>query len=179
MKKLISLLAFAGLVGCTTTTPPVVTPVAQQQPKPHAPHTNQNGVTITPYNVGEIKRESRPIVVAPKQQPQQHQDGSEIPAFKTVYLQAQQALKQNNIERAEQLGLQAQRLAPQSSGSYLVLAHVALAKNKIPQAKSLAQRGISLTSDTNTKRQFWQIILRTAQLQNDAATVQKVQAMLR
>ena len=167
------------LVGCTTTTTP-----PQPQPKPAPtpvavqPTTNENGVTITPYNVGEIKRESRPIVVVPKQQPLQHNDGSMLPAFKSTLAQAQQAFKQNNLDRAEQLGLQAQRLAPQSSEGYLLLSQIALQKNKLPQAKSLANRGISLSSDAGIKKQLWQVVLRTAQLQNDTATIQKAQSAL-
>lgn len=164
------------LVGCTTTTTP-----PQPQPKP-APTPvavpNKNGVTVTPYNVGEIKRESRPIVITPKQQPQQHNDGSTLPAFKNTLAQAQQAFKQNNLDRAEQLGLQAQRLAPQSAEGYLLLSQIALQKNKLPQAKSLANRGISLSSDAGIKKQLWQVVLRTAQLQNDTATIQKAQSAL-
>lgn len=164
------------LVGCTTTTTP-----PQPQPKP-APTPvavpNKNGVTVTPYNVGEIKRESRPIVITPQPQPQQHNDGSTLPAFKSTLAQAQQAFKQNNLDRAEQLGLQAQRLAPQSAEGYLLLSQIALQKNKLPQAKSLANRGISLSSDAGIKKQLWQVVLRTAQLQNDTATIQKAQSAL-
>lgn len=167
------------VTGCTTQMPQiqqqpsvVQTPVAQPQPT-----TNANGVKVTPYDVPEIK--SKPVVIVPKQTPiQTGNDGSQIPAFKTVLAQAQQAFVAKDLERAEQLGLQAQRLAPQSSRSYTLLAQVALAKNKLPQAKSLAQRGLSLTSDRSVKIQLWQIILRTAQLQNDATAVQKAQSTL-
>lgn len=124
------------LVGCTTTTTP---PQPQPRPAPTPvavqPTTNKNGVTVTPYNVGEIKRESRPIVITPKQQPQQHNDGSMLPAFKNTLAQAQQAFKQNNLDRAEQLGLQAQRLAPQSAEGYLLLSQIALQKKQTASSK--------------------------------------------
>lgn len=145
------------LVGCNTLQPSTHSPT----PKPVTPshsdsQTSSRGVTITPYNPGEIKRTPvTPTVIVPKQQPQpQQNDGSKLPAFQQVIGQAQVALNRQQYAQAERLATQAQRISPQAPQSYVVLAQSALSQKKYAQAKSLAQRGLSLASDSVVKKQL-------------------------
>lgn len=182
---LTSALCFA-MVGCMQIQPEQPTRPTQPPVQPETkPKPTIDGAKTTPYQVGEITRQPVTVPVTATNKPIQPQpvqtvgqDGSELGTYKTLYAQAQQALQQKKLDRAEQLGLQVQRIAPQAAQSYLLLAHVAVQKNKLPQAKSLAQRGVSLANNATTQKQLWQIILQVAQQQNDALTIQKAQTAL-
>lgn len=170
---------------------------------PPIPHTQQpdqpigeHDVVTTPYPTDDIKKEALPppstttpvtTVVVPFKQPPARpiqtkdtaeQSHNQPPAVQNLMNQAQQAFKQQQIDRAEHLALQAQRIAPQNSDSYALLAQVALHKKNIGQAQALAQRAASLSSDINVKKQLWTLVLRTAQQQNNSALVSKAQSVL-
>lgn len=144
------------LVGCNTLQQPTKTTPKPVTPSHSENKTSSHGVTITPYDVGEIKRTPvSPKVIVPKQQPQaQQDDGSKLPAFQQVIGQAQAALNQQQYAQAERLATQAQRISPQAPQSYVILAQSALSQKKYAQAKSLAQRGLSLASDSAVKKQL-------------------------
>lgn len=172
-KIYLSLLLTFGMVGCQSLPTPTEQPkTSTEKPtKPKEIHT-PTGVVIKPYDAEEIKRKSvelpsspqttpaPPQVLIPKQ-PQVRQsfdDGSNVPAVKGLIQQAETALSQKQIDRAESLTLQAQRLAPQSAQTYLLLTKIALIKNNKPSAISLAQRGLSFAQDESVKKQLNAII---------------------
>ncbi|SDC05868.1 hypothetical protein [Acinetobacter boissieri] len=199
---LISQLLVVAIAGCSQLPKQQTKPVFQPTPSPQpAPQSNQpvteNGVVITPYPTGEIKKEVLPppiiqppqgttVVVPTKQPPPRpvqiknstNQNSNQPPAVQNLMNQAQQAFKQQQIDRAEHLALQAQRIAPQNSDSYALLAQVALRKNNLSQAQALAQRAASLTSDINAKKQLWTVVLQTAQKQQNTALINKAQSIL-
>ncbi|GAB3045934.1 tetratricopeptide repeat protein [Acinetobacter apis] len=183
------------LVGCGQfrTPPTVPTPhrphEVVQEPTVQPPEKNDSGVQVTPYDIGEIKKESLPAptttVVVPRPQPRPvtgnsstAQQPAQPPAFVRLISQAQQAVNQQNLDKAQHLASQAQRISPQAAESYSVLSQVALQKNNLPQAQSLAQRGISLANDANTKKQLWHVVLQTAQRQNNMSMIEKAQNAL-
>ncbi|MEB3767788.1 tetratricopeptide repeat protein [Acinetobacter sp. MD2] len=161
LKFVFGLTATTLLVGCTglPTQPIHQSKTQTSAPSVSEPKTNANGVTITPYHPGEIKRTPvSPTVIVPKQAPQPSaNDGSNLPAFKSTMAQAQAALKQQQYTQAERLATQAQRIAPQAAQSYVVLAQSALAQKQVSQAKALVLRGLSLASDDATTNQLLQI----------------------
>lgn len=152
-----------GMVGCQSLPPskePATKITPPQEVKPKEIKT-PTGVVIKPYEPEEIQRRPvQPVVVIPKQpiQSQHFDDGSNLPAVKNLIQQAENALKQQQIDRAETLTLQAQRLAPQSAETYLILAKIALLKNNKSSANSLAQRGLSFAQDENIKKQLNTVI---------------------
>ncbi|MBF7686936.1 hypothetical protein [Acinetobacter rathckeae] len=196
---LLSQLLLLTMAGCSQlpkqTTQPISAPAVPSTPpiEKNNPPTTENGVVVTPYPTTEIKKEVLPppqvtTVVVPTKQPparpvqvkstasQPH--SNQPPAVQNLMNQAQQAFKQQQIDRAEHLALQAQRISPQSSDSYALLAQVALRKNNIAQAQALAQRAASLTSDLSAKKQLWTLVLQTAQQQNNTTLVSKAQSVL-
>ncbi|WOE32375.1 MULTISPECIES: tetratricopeptide repeat protein [unclassified Acinetobacter] len=183
MKKIIltSVLSLT-MVGCQslstsqleTQKPPVAVSTAPAATPP------SSGVKIKPYEQEEIQRKSialppnepskvtppqptPPKIILPQQQQNQQNfdDGHQVPAVRGLLQQAEIALQQKNINHAERLTLQAQRLAPQSAQSYLILAKIALIKNNPANARSLAQRGLSFAQDKNIQRQLNQMIEQT------------------
>lgn len=170
LKLISSCILGLSLIGCSEFAqhsepqkPPQKLPSTEKPPIHHA-----NGVTVTPYQVPEIKRQT---VNTP--------DGSEKPVFRQLIQQAQQALQQKNLAKAEQLALQAQRISPQAAQSYVVLAQVAHAKKDDAHAQSLIQRGLSLANDKTTQQQLWQIRLSIAQTQHDSTAIQRAQQALK
>lgn len=182
------------LVGCGQFATPPTTPTPQRptiDPKETTQKpqdTSNTGVEINPYNPGEIKKESLPAptspVVVPRPQPKlvtttsPSQGSTQPPAFSRLMSQAEQAIQQQNFDKAQHLASQAQRISPQASESYVILSKVALQKSNLPQAQSLAQRGMSLANDTTTKKQLWNVILQTAQRQNNPSLIEKAQNAL-
>lgn len=180
LKLISSCLLGLTMVGCSQL-------AHQPQPK-HTPATtttekktihNSNGVSVTPYQIPEIKRESVPVKTHPiPPQPAATPDGSEKPVFRQLIQQARQALQHNNLTQAEHLALQAQRISPQAAQSYLVLAQVAQKKQNYSHAQSLIQRGLSLASDNTTKKKLWQIRLQIAQIQHNPTLIQQAKQAL-
>lgn len=203
-----SQIALLTIAGCSQLPPQVI----QSKPQPmivtettKEPQETikQNGITITPYQVEEIKKETLPppqpttsvstpnvttVVVPTKQPPARqtplprntitHQNHNLPPAAQNLITQAQQAFKQQRLDQAEHLAIQAQRISPSSSESYALLAHIALAKNNTAQAQALAQRAASLSGDVTVKKQLWSIVLQTAQQQNNTNLINKAQNIL-
>jgi len=155
------------LIGCqnqSQPTPKKPTKVVNQKAETIPPkeiHT-PTGVVIKPYDREEIQRKPlpAPTVIVPQQQQNNKtfNDGSELPAYKNLVQKAETALKQNQISQSESLMLQAQRLAPQSAQTYVMLSKIALAKNDKANAQALAQRGLSYAQSDSVKNQLNQII---------------------
>jgi len=171
---------FISLVGCqslpteTTSKPPQPT-----QNKTPAQEKTPSGVTTTPYEQPEIKRQ--PIVVQPPKQAVQRQhfeDGQQLPAFKQLMQQSQLALQRGQLDQAEQYAMQAQRLAPQSAENFLYLALIAEKRKQPNNAESLARRGLSFAQSKNLEKQLWQVIMSAGQQQNKAKVVSEAQAQL-
>lgn len=168
------------LVGCQSTSvqKPTQTqnlPKTESVPQVKTPE----GIKITPYERPEIKREQLQVVIPPQQQTQQKfDDGRQLPAFKQLMQQTQIAFKQGKWNEAEQAAMHAQRLAPQSAETYMYLAMISNHKNQASNAESLARRGLSYAQTNTMKRQLWQIILKSAQLQKNAKTIQEAQARI-
>lgn len=176
-----SIIGFAliGLVGCQTTFPPSSS-TAQKTPETPKKVESSDGIKITPYDRPEIKREKIPVVVQPQKKTQQKfDDGRQLPAFKLLMQQTQTAFKQGKWNEAEQAAMQAQRLAPQSSETFMYLALIANNKNQPKNAESLARRGLSYAQSETMKRQLWQIILKSGQSLNDNKIIQEAQARLK
>lgn len=169
------------MVGCQMLPPTTPEPTtAPKKPSSSKDASTPDGIKITPYERDEIKREPLQVLV-PKQHAQQQKfdDGQQLPAFKQLIQQTQQAFAQGNWNEAEKFAMQAQRLAPQSAETYLYLAWVANHKQQPANAESLARRGLSYAQSTAMKKQLWQAILKAAQQQNNARSLQEAQQKLK
>lgn len=167
------------ITACQTTSIP--SPSSQQtqkheQRKPVEPSTTPDGVKITPYDRPEIKREQ--IIIPEQKNRQNFDDGRDLPAFKQLLKNTQNAFQQGQWNEAEKYALNAQRLAPQSAETYMYLAMIANHKKKPANAESLAQRGLSYAQTTTMQRQLWSIILKSAQAQNNSSRIQQAQTKL-
>ena len=138
-----------------------------------------SGVVITPYEREEIQRKKMQVVVPQQRSTQQFDDGRKLPAFKKLMQQTQLAYKQGQWNQAEATALQAQRLAPQSTETFLYLALVANKKNQPSNAQALAQRGLSYAQSKAMKKQLWLVILKAAQQQKEQKTIQQAQKALK
>ena len=166
------------LWGCQTT--PQQSSHTSTTTKDTAKTITQDGITITPYEREEIKRESLQVVTPQnKSAAQRFDDGRNLPAFKQLLSQTQTAFQQGNWSAAEQAALSAQRIAPQAAETYMYLAMIANQNNQAKNAEALARRGLSYAQSTTMQRQLWQIILKSGQLQNSSTTVQEAQARLK
>lgn len=138
-----------------------------------------SGVAVIPYDQPEIKRHPR-VVQPPQQtiQKQNFEDGQQLPAFKQLMQQSQQALQRGQLDQAEQYAMQAQRLAPQSAENFLYLALIAEKRQQANNAESLARRGLSFAQSPTVEKQLWQVILKAAQQQNKAQSISEAQTQL-
>lgn len=172
-------LGLVALVGCQSNPTPKPTQAEVKVSPTNAVKTPE-GIKITPYAREEIKRESVQVVV-PQQKAvlQRFEDGRQLPAFKQLLQQTQAAFQQGKWSEAEQAALQAQRIAPQSAETFMYLAMIANHTNKAQNAESLARRGLSYAQSDTMQRQLWQIILKSAQMQNNTQTIQEAQAEIK
>lgn len=179
IRPTLTVLGFMALLGCQSTPTPLSQPKSEQ-PKVEPSKTTSipDGIKITPYERPEIQRE-RIVIPAQKAVEQKFDDGRQFPAFKELMQQTHIAFKQGNWDKAEQAAMHAQRLAPQSSETYMYLAMISNHKNQAPNAESLARRGLSYAQSNTMKRQLWQIILKSAQMQKNSKTIQEAQSRLR
>ncbi|WP_352338183.1 tetratricopeptide repeat protein [Psychrobacter sp. 16-MNA-CIBAN-0192] len=106
-------------------------------------------------------------------------DNSHLPAVQSLMQAGISQLKSGQLSAAETSFTQAQRLAPKSSAVYFYLAQVALEKDQPRKAEAMARRGLSVTKDTGNRRALWQVILRSAQQQNNARVIKEAQQALR
>ena len=171
-----------GLTACQSTPMSektvVATPSTPSKPTVNTP----DGIKITTYDYPEIIREKAPIVVSqPKvpAAPQKFDDGRETPAVKNLLQATKTAFQQGKWSKAEKYALHVQRLAPQSNEGYYWLAEIALKQNKASNAESLARRGLSYAQTPSAKKQLWQVILKSGQIQKNTALIQEAQARLK
>ena len=61
----------------------------------------------------------------------------------------------------------------------MYLAMISNHKNQARNAESLARRGLSYAQSTAMKRQLWQIILKSAQLQRNAKVITEAQEKIK
>ena len=142
------------MVGCTTlpdhSAPKEKTPPVSEKKKSES----SSGVKITPYDHPEIQRKSLQVIVPQQKKPQRfNDDGSQLPAFKTLMQKPSRLTKPTMVE-AERYALQAQRLAPQAAETYLFLALTANHKQQYSNAESLARRGLSFAQSQAMKNNF-------------------------
>lgn len=153
-------------------------PAAAAEKKPQV--YENDGIKIIPYDRPEIKREKLEVIV-PDQKPRPSapsQDGRNIPAFKSLIQQTQQSFQRGQLEAAEKSAMQAQRLAPQAAETYMYLAMIANQEKQPKNAESLARRGLTYARTTTMQRQLWQIILKSAQLQQNSVLQKEAQSRL-
>ena len=179
-KNVLIIISLLALVGCET----LPTEKAPEQKTNTAQSTKPtiatpDGVTITPYDRPEIKRENLQVIV-PQQKisKQSFDDGQQLPAYQNLIQKAHAHLQQAQWDEAEQFALQAQRLAPQSAQTFLYLALISNHKNQPANAESLARRGLSYAQSNAMKKQLWLVIFKAGQLQNKTPVIQEAQKQL-
>src|SRR5690606_39045772 len=153
-----------------------VTPAkpATEKPKAKTP----DGVVVTPYDRPDIKRQK---IVIPEQKPksQKFDDGRNLPAFKSLIQQTQQAYTKQQFAQAEASATQAQRLAPQAPETYLYLVMIANRKNQPASADAFGVSGLSYAQSSAMKKQVWQVSLKSTQLQINAKAIQQAQQAIK
>ena len=182
--KSIFLITLVVLAGCTSTPPPpqnkkVVIklgepPSASQNKKNKTPP----GVKITPYEQKEIKRQNVQVIVPEQKVQQKFNDGSQLPAFRTLMQKTQTAYKKQQLSEAERYAQQAQRIAPQATETYLYLALIADQRKQYANAEALARRGLSYAQSNAMKKQLCYIILRASEARNHSIKEQKKKRMI-
>ena len=176
MKKITVITGLLLLAGCTTA-PEKSTKPANQSPTHNSQNKKVNqpssGVKITPYEQKEIKRQSVPVVVPQQKVQQKFNDGSQLPAFKTLMQKTQVAYKQQQLAEAERYALQAQRIAPQATETYLYLAMIADQRKEYANAEALARRGLSYAQSNAMKKQLWLIILKASEARGHTIKAQE------
>ena len=180
LKKGVFYIGAVLMVGCTTlpdhSAPKEKTPPVAEKKNAETP----SGVKITPYDHPDIQRKSLQVIVPQQKKPQRfNDDGSQLPAFKTLMQKTEQAYKNQQWSEAERYALQAQRLAPQAAETYLFLALSANHKQQYANAESLARRGLSFAQSQAMKKQLWLTILKAGQQRNNPKTVQEAQQALK
>jgi hypothetical protein len=177
MKKTAAIIGMLILAGCTTA--PEKTPTKTTPTHPPKKVTQpSSGVKITPYDQKEIKRQSVPVVVPQQKIQQKFNDGSQLPAFKTLMQKTQVAYKQQQLAEAERYALQAQRIAPQATETYLYLAMIADQRKEYANAEALARRGLSYAQSNAMKKQLWLIILKASEARNHSVKAQEARRAL-
>lgn len=177
MKKTAVIIGMLILAGCTTApekAPTKTTPT----PPPKKESQSSSGVKITPYDQKEIKRQSVPVVVPQQKVQQKFNDGSQLPAFKTLMQKTQVAYKQQQLAEAERYALQAQRIAPQATETYLYLAMIADQRKEYANAEALARRGLSYAQSNAMKKQLWLIILKASEARHHSVKAQEARRAL-
>ena len=180
----IFLITLVVLAGCTSTPPPpqnkkVVIklgepPSSSQNKKNKTPP----GVKITPYEQKEIKRQNVQVIVPEQKVQQKFNDGSQLPAFRTLMQKTQTAYKKQQLSEAERYAQQAQRIAPQATETYLYLALIADQRKQYANAEALARRGLSYAQSNAMKKQLWYIILRASEARNHSIKAQQAKRMI-
>jgi predicted Zn-dependent protease len=105
-------------------------------------------------------------------------DGHNIPAFNSLLNIAREQIAQAKWADAEQTLTRAQRMAPDSPAVYAHFAEIAIQRQQWTRADSMARRGLLLTQNPAQQRTFWQIVLLSAQQQNNTRGVQEAQRQL-
>lgn len=181
----IILLSSLGFVGCQSQ---IIQPPVSTQPKVTLPEKTEpeSKVTVTPYPDSGIKKESQPLPNTPHRiqiptsstvvQPiRQLRDGRGVAAYAKAMQDYTTALRQNRLNDAEGLLLQAQRMAPQSADVYRELARLSNLRKQATNAEAFARKGLTFAQTNLQKKQLWQQILQSAELQKSARLMQQAQ----
>lgn len=105
-------------------------------------------------------------------------DGHNIPAFNSLLNIAREQINQAKWADAEQTLTRAQRMAPDSPSVYAYFAEIAITGKQWRRADAMARRGLLLTQNPPQQRTLWQIVLLSAQQQNNQRTIQEAQQKL-
>jgi uncharacterized protein YcfL len=180
MKKITIVIGVLLLAGCNSAPPPNKKVVIKLGEPPSTSNTQKkktappaSNVKITPYEQKEIKRQNVPVVVPEQKVQQKFNDGSQLPAFRTLMQKTQVAYKQQQLAEAERYALQAQRIAPQATETYLYLALIADQRKQYANAEALARRGLSYAQSNSMKKQLWFIVLRASEARNHPVKAQE------
>ena len=136
---------------------------------------------LTPQRLPNQPAQTRPAIVPlPQPAPRSgvRRDGHNIPAFNSLLNIAREQIAQAKWADAEQTLTRAQRMAPDSPAVYAHFAEIAIQRQQWSRADSMARRGLLLTQNTAQQRTFWQIVLLSAQQQNNTRGVQEAQRQL-
>ncbi len=180
MKKITIVIGVLLLAGCNSAPPPNKKVVIKLGEPPSTSNTQKKKITppassvkITPYEQKEIKRQNVQVVVPEQKVQQKFNDGSQLPAFRTLMQKTQVAYKQQQLAEAERYALQAQRIAPQATETYLYLALIADQRKQYANAEALARRGLSYAQSNSMKKQLWFIVLRASEARNHPVKAQE------
>lgn len=105
-------------------------------------------------------------------------DGHNIPAFNSLLNIAREQISQTKWADAEQTLTRAQRMAPDSPTVYAYFAEIAITAKQWRRADAMARRGLLLTQNPPQQRTLWQIVLLSAQQQNNQDTIEEAQQKL-
>ena len=176
------------LAGCQAPTPgnkPALTTVVTTRPVEKAPlpskDTEAKRTALPDYAEPSIKTKTLPNIVTPVKTVQPKvtlRDGNNIPAFGMLLNKAQQQMKANQLNAAEQTLIQAQRMAPQSATVYAYLSEIAIKKRQGANAEAMARKGLMLANSAKQQHAFWLLILISAGLQNNAALASQAKSQM-
>jgi hypothetical protein len=115
------------------------------------------------------------IPAAKKVPPQKLKDGRGIAAYQKAMDDYVVNLSHKNLAAAESNLIQAQRIAPQSADVYRELARLANLKQQARNAEAFARKGLTFAQNNTQRKQLWQQILHSAQLQKNTTLIQQAQ----
>ena len=127
--KRLSILAIVITVAGCQSLPQQTDKKMPEKAEPNKEQQTPSGVTIHPYDREEIQRQK--IVIPEQKTKQQFDDGRQLPAFKNLMQKTQTAYRQGQWNQAQGFAMQAQRIAPQSSETFLYLALIANQQNNL------------------------------------------------
>ncbi|MDH1277698.1 MULTISPECIES: tetratricopeptide repeat protein [Acinetobacter] len=176
-KRLSILATIVAVAGCQSLPQPAEKKIPEKATQSDKEQKTPSGVKIHPYDREEIQRQK--IVIPEQKSKQQFDDGRQLPAFKSLMQKTQTAYRQGQWSQAQSYAMQAQRLAPQSSETFLYLALIANQQKQPANAESLARRGLSYAQSNAMKKQLWSIILKAGQMQKNQKTIQQAQTAIK
>lgn len=141
-KRLSILVTIVTVAGCQSLPQLAEKKIPEKPTQSDKEQKTPSGVTIHPYDREEIQRQK--IVIPEQKSKQQFDDGRQLPAFKSLMQKTQTAYRQGQWSQAQSYAMQAQRLAPQSSETFLYLALIANQQKQPANAESLARRVLEL-----------------------------------
>lgn len=134
-----------------------------------------------PSDTSSTTPNTRPIIVPlPQPAPRSgvRRDGHNIPAFNGLLNIAREQISQAQWANAEQTLTRAQRMAPDSPSVYAYFAEIAIQGQQWNRADAMARRGLLLTQNPQQQRMLWQVVLLSAQQQNNGRVMQEAQQKL-
>ena len=166
-----------------TQAPHIVTaaPATMEPPQAVTAAPEFGNAPLTPQRLPNHPPQTRPTIVPlPQPAPRSgvRRDGHNIPAFNSLLNIAREQIAQAKWADAEQTLTRAQRMAPDSPAVYAYFAEIAIKRQQWNRADGMARRGLLLTQNPAQQRTFWQIVLLSAQQQNNTRGVQEAQRQL-